>query len=217
MVLYAGEARFNAARAARLAGYRGNPVALAVAGNRLLANPRVKAAIDARLKARAITSDTILAELTDIALGGLADLLEYGPDGKPRINWATFRESGRTGALKRLVRRSGGVDIEFHDRVRALELLGKALKMWDPAQPPDDVSNNPMILAFRAIAGVPPRDAQEEEYRRNAEAERRRQEELRWEQDRAFAERFGLEEHNTYRKPQQTPAPAGGDDDGRDA
>lgn len=121
----------NAHQAALRAGYadtktRGD-------GARLLRNPRIRAAVDARLAERRarheVTVDRVIQELAAIAFGDVREVMEWGPDG------ATLRHSDElspeAAALVCEVdigRR--GTKLKRTDKLKALELLGKCLGMF---------------------------------------------------------------------------------------
>lgn len=129
----------NATEAARLAGYKGTPNSLAVKGYTLMRDPRVKAAVEAKLEAQnerlQLKGDDVLRELLLIAKsdlrqafdadGGLKKLSEMPED------IARVLSSVDTDEL-----RSDGVPIgetrkvKLWDKVKALELLGKHLKLF---------------------------------------------------------------------------------------
>lgn len=97
---YLGEARFNATKAARLAGYSDPEVS----GYDNKQNPVIRARIEERLKARALSADEVLAELTDVAASDWGDFLDVKMD------------LGRKVVAK----------MDLSSKVKALELLGKA-------------------------------------------------------------------------------------------
>ncbi len=72
VLAYIGEARFNATRAATIAGYK-DP---AQSGYEVKRRADVRACVDALLAAYALTGTEILAELRDVALRGLDESIE---------------------------------------------------------------------------------------------------------------------------------------------
>ena len=76
---YCGEARFNATRAAAMAGYQ-HPKQT---GYRLRNDANIRKAIDARLAAETLSSQEILARWTEIANGDLADFYVVNPGQPP--------------------------------------------------------------------------------------------------------------------------------------
>lgn len=102
VVAYIGEARFNATRAAEIAGYS----KARQSGSETLSNPVVAARIADELKARSITGDGVLAELTDIAT---ADWREF----------VHIKTNPKTGATIE-------VSMDLGAKVKSLEILAKA-------------------------------------------------------------------------------------------
>jgi phage terminase small subunit len=101
VLAYIGEARFNASKAAAIAGYK-DP---GQAGYHLKKKEEVRARIDAYLDGIALTAKEVLVELTDVASAEWRDfitILEYDDDGKP---------------LR--------VKMDLTNKVKSLELLGK--------------------------------------------------------------------------------------------
>src|SRR5690349_11035855 len=100
---YIGEAKFNATKAALMAGYTGkNPRA---EGSRLLANPDIAACVREALTEMALPAEAVLSELADVAS---ADWREF----------VTIRTNPRTGEVIE-------VKMDLSNKVKALELLGK--------------------------------------------------------------------------------------------
>jgi len=82
---YLGEAKFNATRAAELAGYNGDSVSWANIGSQNLKKPNIKAAIDEYWAAHSMPAAEAVARLADIARANLGDFLSVqvvpGPQG----------------------------------------------------------------------------------------------------------------------------------------
>lgn len=130
---YVGVSQFNAADAAKRAGY----AAAGVEGHRLKNDPEVRAAIDAFLAAETLSAKEVLARLTDHARGTLKHFIqtpkrvvsspEFDNDGEeapselmtipygtPRINLASAEANEHFHLLKKLKikERQGGKDEE---------------------------------------------------------------------------------------------------------
>lgn len=134
---YASNGR-NGSAAAREAGYA-YPEQKAY---NLVRVPHVKAYIDyliarerelrdAQLRARHLTPDRIIEELSVMAGFDLGDLIVQGPDG-PRLD-ATRLKSEHTRALASIETEKGNgrtkVKIKAHDKLRALDMLAKVFGM----------------------------------------------------------------------------------------
>jgi len=101
---YIGPARFNATEAAIVAGYSARSAASI--GSETLRKPEIAARVRAELAARCLSADEVLAELRDVATAEWRDFL-------------TIKTDPRTGD-------TDDVRIDLSNKVKALELLGKA-------------------------------------------------------------------------------------------
>lgn len=124
---YAGEAKGNGTKAARLAGYA-VPDVEAV---RLLGNARISAAISARTAAVALSQDEVLARLSDIASADIGPFLTTNALGDPGVDLEALRAAGLTHLIRKIRPTLHGVVIELHDPVRTLELLGRYHGLFD--------------------------------------------------------------------------------------
>lgn len=119
---------WNAAEAARLAGYRGRAD---VTGARTIAKPWMQDAIRERMKSLQLDTDDVLTRLAEQATTNYADffLFDVDPDGSVSIagiNWEMFKQRGHL--VKKLsYNRRGEPVLEFHDAQTALIQIGKAL------------------------------------------------------------------------------------------
>ena len=106
---YCGEARFNATKAARLAGY--SEKSAYQKGYELKNVESIRAHIDAYLNTDSMTTTEILHELTDVARRSLDDCIEirtYGDDVSAKM--------------------------DANAKMKALELLGKAHQLFTDKQ-----------------------------------------------------------------------------------
>jgi len=117
-----GPARGNATEAARRAGYRAPEAA---ASN----NKRSAATMDyarALLALQGMGPEEVVARLSVIARGSAADFLKVTEDGNVQLDWARAEERAAMGLLRKVkFRADGGVEIELHDSLKALELMGR--------------------------------------------------------------------------------------------
>lgn len=104
VLAYVGEARFNATKAAKLAGY--SEATAHSQGPRLLEHVEIAARIADELKARSLSAEGVLAELTDIAT---ADWREF-------VEIRTNPKTGETIDVK----------MDLSNKVKSLELLAKS-------------------------------------------------------------------------------------------
>ncbi len=121
----------NGTKAARLAGYKGNDNALAVMGNKLLRNTKVRDKIEVLLEARKLSAGEVLARISDHAKGSMEDFLEAGElEGVNTINLAQARAAGKLHLLKsvKVVKGAKGVSsvsIELYSSAAAHDKLAK--------------------------------------------------------------------------------------------
>ncbi len=117
---------FNAQAAMRRAGYRNSRGGLP--SSQLMAAPQVKAAIEARLAERRaaceLEAQRVVAELSRIAFCDVRELVEWGPDGVALRESADLPDHAAACVAEVSVQKSGP-RLKLHDKVKALELLGK--------------------------------------------------------------------------------------------
>jgi phage terminase small subunit len=129
----------NGTRAAIAAGYA--PRSASVTSCRLLRNAKVQAAVseltEERLERLEVTADTVLQELAKIAFANIGDYLSVGADGSVNVDISELT-SVQAAALADLrideyASENGSVRrtrIRLASKTKALELLGKHLKLW---------------------------------------------------------------------------------------
>lgn len=124
---------FHASQAAITAGY--SRATARQQSSRLLAHPLVKAEIAAFLKQYAMDAGEVLARLSAMARGDLGGIWD---ESTGQVDWKKARETGETGLIKRLRHKTIRNDdveifedeIELHDPLRALQLIGKQLGLF---------------------------------------------------------------------------------------
>ncbi len=126
---YLGKASGSAVVAARQAGYS-CPETL---GPRLARNPRIRAAIDARVgNTAAITASEILARIADIATADIMDFIQVEGEDVYKVNLKQIKEIGAGHVIRRLrINKDGTIQIELEPRLPALIKLGEYFKLWD--------------------------------------------------------------------------------------
>lgn len=111
----------NASEAARRAGYKGKAN---VVGSLLLANVSIREKINHRLEQAQMSADEVLARLTDYARSDFSDFIDV-QHGYTSFDLAKAQEAGKLHLIKKFKITKTGIELELHDPMRALELLGK--------------------------------------------------------------------------------------------
>jgi phage terminase small subunit len=143
---YVGKAKFNATKAAEIAGYDGDYNILGVTGHDNLKNPKIieyiRILTEQRLKDAGYCVDRVTKEILDIAFYNPKDLFVSDEEGYLRLSadeWENIEGSAIksiTSTTKKRVKtgedsytESWVTKIEFHDKKWALEMLSKLLDM----------------------------------------------------------------------------------------
>ncbi len=119
----------------------------------------LRAELDARAERTRIAADRIVLELARVALsdiGRIADWTEE--DGWVLRPFAELSDADRA-AIARVRLRDGDVQIQLHDKIRALDTLGKYFKLWGKHAdkfPPRPAADDPQakLRAARAALAV---------------------------------------------------------------
>ena len=142
---------FNATRAAIAAGYSSKTAA--VQGARLLTNANVKAEIEKRQSELSaslnITKEKIVSELALLGFSSLADIFDIESLKAGEIKIKDSIETENLKAISSLKVGKSGLSIKAYDKIRALELLGRHLGLFDSPQPDTTLENN----LFEALNG----------------------------------------------------------------
>lgn len=124
----------NGTRAALRAGYA--PASAAVQASQILSILKVQEAITAGMELYAMGSGEVLARMTRIARGSVADVLAL-PDADaagPGYSWAIdLVKAQKTGAIdlvKRIKEGEHGPEVELYSAFDALVKLGEHYKLW---------------------------------------------------------------------------------------
>lgn len=131
---------FNATRAAIEAGY--SEKTARQQGSRLLSNADIASRVRAHIEADAMSTSEVLFHLAQIARGDFDDIA----DSSGTLDMHKARQTGKTNLIKRVKTKSittedsdiSETEVEAYDRLRALELIGKHLKMWTEKVQIDD-------------------------------------------------------------------------------
>lgn len=124
----------NRSEATRAAGYKysgPNTAAMySIQGANLLNNTKVRAAIEERLEAARMGKGEVLTRLTDQASFDPNTLLTVGPNGALQIDWKAAKAAGLLRHVKTIRQTKAGVTVEFIDKQKALELLGRHHRLF---------------------------------------------------------------------------------------
>jgi len=147
----------NGAEAARRAGY--GAAGARVEAHRLLTKPNIRAAIDAELRARALSKDEVLARLAEHATASMDDFLTVNGRGVT-LDLKKAALADRLHLIKKYTKTKQGVSIELYDAQAALVKLGEHYRLFVQRQEitgkdggPIDVSDARQQLAA-ALAGL---------------------------------------------------------------
>lgn len=130
-------ASFNATEAAKRAGYsRKNP---RQAGASLMSNSIIVAEIQRRMAVilgkMEISANRVIAEMAQIALSDVGEVVEWGPDGLTLKDSKTLDPSALAGiksVTERPTKHGMSLSVVLHDKVKALQTLGTWLKIGQP-------------------------------------------------------------------------------------
>jgi phage terminase small subunit len=140
----------NGTRAAIAAGYA--PKSASVTSCRLLRNAKVQAAVseltEERLERLEVTADAVLQELAKIAFANMGDYLAVEADGSIAVDISEITPVQAAGLADLRIdeyeannSRFRRTRIKLASKIRALELLGKHLRLWsDRAQPTNNLN-----------------------------------------------------------------------------
>lgn len=132
---YLKSTNFDAKAASIAAGFSAKTAAQCA--SRMLKMPEVKAAIEAAIAARStranISQDEVIAELRKIAFGNMGSVAKWSPSGVVFKDSETLtpEQLGSVASVEETTTKDGGsMKVRQHDKVKALELLGKHVGMF---------------------------------------------------------------------------------------
>jgi hypothetical protein len=118
-------------------------------GRRQLENPAIRDEIERRVTEAMMGPDEVLARLSHIARGSMADFLTV-QDGAPVVNCEQAERAGKLGLIKKLKYDSKGrPDIELYDAYNALVQLGKVHALFAEGVQHDDWHGEAIALIRR--------------------------------------------------------------------
>lgn len=146
----------NATRAAIRAGYSAKTADRI--GPELLGKTCVREAVEAAQKRREkrteITQDRVLNELARVAFGNSRAVMSWGPEGLVLRNSdeLTEDEAALVSEVRETTTKDGGsMALKTHDKMKALELLGKHLGMFDKKQEDQSGDDDSGVLVVPGI------------------------------------------------------------------
>ncbi len=147
----------NASAAYLRAGYKSkNPDVL---GHQLLSAPEISAAIQVMMAERSkrteITADMVVRELAAIAFGAATDACTWGPGGvklKSSEDLTGEQHAAIAEISETTTKDGGSLRLKRHDKVKALELLGKHLGMFRDVTPGEDLPM-PVSVNIQVVDG----------------------------------------------------------------
>jgi phage terminase small subunit len=149
---------WNAAEAARRAGY--SVKTARSHGQRLLTNVDIRAEIDAKLDALAMSAAEVLARLKDQAGASMADFVSVDEEtGAAELDLAKATKAGKLHLLKKVRVDDKGITIELHDSQAALVHLGRHHGLFTDKQ---DITSGGQPIQIVTIEAVPPTEAERE-------------------------------------------------------
>ncbi len=131
----------NATQAAIRAGYSEKTAGVIASEN--LKKPNIMAEIQKEIERRAtrveITQDRVLKELANVAFANGTDFVRID-SGRVMIRDTKEVSEDRRSAIAGIKETRSGIEVKTYDKVRALELLGRHLGMFDGNQAKNDQS-----------------------------------------------------------------------------
>jgi len=143
---------WNATDAAKKAGYSDKTAYSQ--GGRLLKNDEVQAEIQARLDESAMSANEVIQALGEVARSSVEDFIEIDEtSGRLKnINFLKAKEAGKLNLIKSITPTANGLKVELHDRMRALELMGKQHGLFSDQQDTGNTDAIPFQLPASSIA-----------------------------------------------------------------
>lgn len=137
LAIVAGMSQIDAYRHSHPAARKWQDQAVYPKASVLSANDKVKVRIGNLLKKAAekndVTAERIIKEIALIAFGRKKDLMKWGPEGLKLIDSDTLTDdqAALVSEIKETVTSAGGtLSLKTHDKVKALELLGRHVGLF---------------------------------------------------------------------------------------
>ncbi len=118
----------------------------------------LRAELDARAERTRIAADRIVLELARVAFSDIARIADWREDTGWRLRPPDELGDADRAAIARVRLRERDVQIVLHDKIRALDTLGKYFKLWgkhaDKFPPRPGIGEDPATLRNRARAAL---------------------------------------------------------------
>jgi phage terminase small subunit len=159
----------NATQAAIRAGYSKKTAESIGAEN--LRKPQIQSKIQEAMAKRSertqVDQDNVIKELAKVAFSNMCDVADWGPEIGIRLHESDSISDTARGAVQKIKRRLSkdndgnysvdSLEIQLHDKLKALEMLGRHLGMFDGSgsSTGNSESQTPRILdAIKRLRGV---------------------------------------------------------------
>lgn len=154
----------NASKAAERAGY--SKKTAGQVGFENLKKPEIAAAIQAamqeRSKATGITQERVLNELARVAFGDKRKLMKWGPSGVSLVDSESLADddAAQVSEVSETTSATGGsLKLKTHDKVKALELLGRHLGIFTDKTELTGAGGGPIEQKVTATLDISPSEA----------------------------------------------------------
>lgn len=132
MWIHAYLKHFNHLKATREVYEPGSDASTYTLSYRMLGDEKVQYWLNRLITERAMPEDVVLAQLAGIASQNIEDFMnsELLDHNMPGWDFAKARRLGVMGCIQSIRKTEYGYEVKFHDKLRALELIGKHLGMF---------------------------------------------------------------------------------------
>lgn len=119
---------WNATQAAINAGY--SKRSAGSIGGENMQKPEIVEEIKRRLNESAMSADEVVHSIGEIGRTTIEDLMNVDENGRMSFDFRRAKEQGKLHLIKSITPTAYGIKVELHDRMKALELIGKHHKLF---------------------------------------------------------------------------------------
>lgn len=141
----------DGSKAARAAGFKGNPNVISTTAHRLLNTPHIAEAIKARLSTSAMTEGEALGRIAEMARADIGEFVDI-ENNKLVIDWGKAREKSHL--IKSIRNTRHGLHIEMHDSQAALDKILKVHGKYIQRLEHTGGDGEPLILRVKGFDDV---------------------------------------------------------------